>query len=81
MTWRDAALCAQAGADPDLWYPTTGGDCGAEAKALCARCPVLTECRDATLADDLLRPEQQIQGVQGGMGRRERVAAVRGVAA
>jgi WhiB family redox-sensing transcriptional regulator len=78
VSWRDAALCAQT--DPDLWYPTAGGDSGAAAKAICARCPVLDACRPWTLADDRQRPELEIQGVQGGMGRSERVAAVRGVA-
>lgn len=79
MSWRDAALCAQT--DGDLWYPTTGGDNGDAAKAICARCPVLDACRAWTLADDAGRPELEIQGVQGGMGRAERVAAAREVAA
>lgn len=79
MSWRDAALCAQT--DPELFFPPLGGDNGAAAKAICARCPVLDRCRDATLADDRGRPELEIQGVAGGMGRRERVAAARGVAA
>jgi len=79
MTWRDAALCAQA--DPEIFFPPLGGDNGAAARAICARCPVLTECREATLADDAGRPELEIQGVQGGMGRAERVAAAREVAA
>jgi WhiB family transcriptional regulator, redox-sensing transcriptional regulator len=68
MDWREFAACV--GEDPELFYPV--GEDGpallqiAEAKAVCARCPVLAECRDFALGtgDDF--------GVLGGLTPAER---------
>lgn len=39
--WRDQALCAQV--DPELWFPEKGA-ATADAKGVCARCPVTADC-------------------------------------
>lgn len=67
MDWRHAAICRDE--DPELFYPV--GDTGpallqvAEAKAVCARCPVREQC--LTWAVDALP-----YGVAGGTTERER---------
>ena len=66
--WQARAICV--GADPELFFPAAdGGPAQVEqetaAKAVCANCPVLAECREwalATLPD----------GVAGGLTERER---------
>ena len=46
--WTERAACRDAGVDPELFFPLS--DAGpalrqvAAAKAVCARCPVTTEC-------------------------------------
>lgn len=45
MDWRKMAACK--GMDPELWFPL--GD-GAEARAVCARCPVADDCLAWALA-------------------------------
>lgn len=39
MDWRKMAACR--GMDPEQWFPL--GD-GAQARAVCARCPVADQC-------------------------------------
>ncbi len=63
--WMRAALCAQT--DPELWFPEMGGSSSA-AKAVCARCPVLDDCREWALA------QEDFHGICGGMSHRERIA-------
>ena len=60
--WVDDALCAQT--DPDSFFPEKGGSTR-EAKAVCTRCPVQTECLDYALANDE-------RGIWGGLSERER---------
>lgn len=61
--------------DPELFFPV--GIRGpalqqeAEAKAVCARCPVQAECLDYAISTG------QDHGVFGGMGERERRAVIR----
>jgi len=66
--WMGDAACV--GADPDFWFPPVGGT-GAEAKAICARCPVLSECADYALADSSLT------GIWGGMSMEQRMVVRR----
>ncbi|MFC5066356.1 WhiB family transcriptional regulator, partial [Actinomycetospora atypica] len=47
--WQQRALCAQT--DPDAFFPEQGAST-AEAKAVCARCPVTAECLEHVLAHD-----------------------------
>src|SRR5438270_4777966 len=75
--WRDQAACR--GLDVDAFFPDD--DAGtAEAKAVCARCPVRTACLEFALA------ARQDDGVWGGLTaaerkrlRRRRRAAARAV--
>lgn len=63
---NDAACAAE---DPDLFFPDTSpqaSDDTARAKAVCARCPVRTEC--LTWAIDT----QQTHGIWGGLDESER---------
>jgi WhiB family redox-sensing transcriptional regulator len=70
MSWQDYAACQ--GYDPELWFPVTevgpGADQTRQAKAVCASCPVRSEClrwaQDAGVTD----------GVFGGLTADERVA-------
>ena len=39
--WTADALCPQV--DPDLWFPEKG-ESVADARRICGRCPVATEC-------------------------------------
>jgi WhiB family transcriptional regulator, redox-sensing transcriptional regulator len=57
------ALCAQA--DPDAWHPDSGGH-GHDAKRICRRCHLQTECLVWALATN------QRHGVWGGLSTPER---------
>jgi WhiB family redox-sensing transcriptional regulator len=63
--WRQRAGCI--GADPDLFFPVGPADTTAvtEAKAICAWCPVRTDCLGYATAHFL-------QGVWGGTTEDER---------
>lgn len=62
-TWMSQGLCAQT--DPEAFYPEKGGSTK-EAKAVCRRCPVTTECLEYALntVDRF--------GIWGGLSERER---------
>jgi len=62
-TWQHDALCR--GMNPDLFHPIRGESC-AEAKAVCAGCPVSEECLDHALAHN------ERAGIWGGMSEKER---------
>ncbi|MCM2580316.1 WhiB family transcriptional regulator [Streptomyces meridianus] len=70
MDWRQEAACL--GEDPELFFPV--GNTGPallqvqEAKAVCATCPVTTQCLDWALDN------HQDSGVWGGTGEDERRA-------
>jgi len=70
MSWRDTAACR--GQDPDLFFPlgTTGTalEQTAQAKALCASCPVAQACLAWALATS------QPAGIWGGKTEDERHA-------
>lgn len=53
------------GHDPAMWYPGEG-DSATEAKAICARCAVRTECLQYAI-DHAIR-----DGIWGGMGEKQR---------
>ncbi|MDX8144683.1 WhiB family transcriptional regulator [Lentzea sp. BCCO 10_0061] len=68
--WRDRAACADA--DPSLFH--TAGRTAA-AKAVCATCPVLAECRENQLsweANGPARYRDNAFGVVGGLSGAER---------
>lgn len=65
--WRNHAACR--GCDPELFFPDRGGPStaiAAQAKAICAACPVRTECLEEAIRDN------EEYGVRGGMTPRER---------
>ena len=66
--WRSAAACRFA--DPDLFFPISSSglalDQVAEAKEVCARCPVQPQCLAFALRT------RQMHGVWGGMSEQER---------
>ncbi|WNM68991.1 WhiB family transcription factor [Mycobacterium Phage TribleTrouble] len=68
--WQADALCAQV--DPDLFFPERGQP-GAPAKSVCARCPVIDQCREFALSSPT-----ELWGVWGGLSQRERRAIIRG---
>lgn len=63
--WKSQAACR--GLDTALFFPL-GGESGTEAKAVCAGCPVRTECLDYQLA----APEAGDTGIWGGTSARQR---------
>jgi WhiB family redox-sensing transcriptional regulator len=68
--WRDRAACADA--DPSLFH--TAGRTAA-AKAVCATCPVLAECRENQLSWEASGPARYRDnafGVVGGLSGAER---------
>lgn len=60
--WMGEALCAQT--DPEVFFPTIGR-AGAEAKRVCAVCPVRQDCLEYGI-------ENGLQGIWGGVGERNR---------
>lgn len=62
--WRDEALCAQT--DPDL-FVIDKGDSSAQARKVCAECPVADFCLQWALDNN----EQY--GIYGGMSRKQRL--------
>jgi len=73
MDWRHRALCRDE--DPELFFPvgTSGPALAqiAEAKTVCRRCPVMSECLTWALESG------QDAGVWGGMSEDERRALKR----
>lgn len=66
--WHREAACRDA--DPDLFF-VGRGESAAEAKAICAGCPVRPECLEDAIAHDYRF------GIFGGMNRNERRKAAR----
>jgi len=66
--WRSAAACRSC--DPDLFFPVSSSGLSlrqvAEAKKICARCPVRTQCLAFTLRT------RQVHGVWGGTSEQDR---------
>lgn len=59
-----AGACSASDVDPELFWPVSKNDPAAEAKTVCARCPVLAECARYGMTQD--------EGVWGGMTEDER---------
>lgn len=63
--WRRQAACRTE--DPDLSFPAQGDmTTVAEAKAVCARCPVRRPCLDFAIASN------ERSGIWGGLSRKDR---------
>ena len=68
--WRAKSACR--GLDPTIFYPATDDDEeAAAAKAVCAVCPVQTDCLEHALGS------REREGVWGGTTERERRRIVR----
>jgi WhiB family redox-sensing transcriptional regulator len=69
-TWRKQAACR--GLDVEAFYPVTEDEAdAAEAKAVCAECPVRQACLEHALA------HREREGIWGGTTERERRRIVR----
>jgi WhiB family redox-sensing transcriptional regulator len=69
-TWRRRAACR--GIDAEIFYPVTEEEAdAAEAKAICATCPVRQACLEHALA------HREREGVWGGNTERERRRIIR----
>lgn len=62
--WRPKAECLDA--DPEVFFPIVGSN-GLEAKRICARCPVIDECLQYALDNNI------DDGVWGGMSVPQRL--------
>lgn len=67
--WQERALCSQT--DPEAFFPEKGGSTR-EAKRICSRCEVKSECLEYALAHD------ERYGIWGGLSERERRKVRRG---
>lgn len=73
--WQEDAVCL--GMDTELFFHPEGERGGtrqrrvAAAKAICATCPVLKQCREYALAN------REPYGIWGGMSEEERAAEIR----
>lgn len=74
-SWHEDAACRAPGIDPELFFPV--GETGPSlrpiraAKAVCARCPVIDECREWALRAG------EPDGIWGGLTTTERQRARR----
>lgn len=68
QAWRQRAACT--GVDPDIFYPLTDDE-AAEAKSICAQCPVRQPCLEYALST------RERDGVWGGATERERRRMIR----
>jgi len=69
-TWRKRAACK--GIDADIFYPATEDESdAAQAKAVCAECPVRQACLEYALA------HREHEGIWGGSTERERRRIIR----
>lgn len=64
LSWRENALCAQAG--PEFFFPAPGSSTR-EAKKLCGACEGRVACLEYALAHD------ERFGVWGGLSEKERI--------
>lgn len=73
--WTVDALCTQF--PPDLFFPEKGGTGAREAKAVCAKCPVIDQCLAYALDYEAgvygTDTSYVHQGVWGGKSPRERM--------
>ena len=66
--WWHEALCR--GVSPAVFYASERGDRCTEALALCAACPVRSECLAAAIAEEV--SANYVYGVRGGLGPQAR---------
>lgn len=64
LEWTEYALCSQT--DPELFFPERGNP-AYKARAVCAACPVMMQCRSFAL-----NCPEHLYGVWGGLSEQER---------
>ena len=64
LEWTEYALCSQV--DPELFFPEKGNP-AYKAKAVCAACPVMMQCRSYAINSPVF-----LYGVWGGLSERDR---------
>lgn len=70
QSWRSQAACR--GLDPSIFYPVGDSDEeAAEAKAVCAQCPIRQTCLEHALS------RREREGIWGGATERERRRIIR----
>lgn len=62
--WRDDAACPAY--DPELWFPTSGGQKLRKAREICDGCPVKRECFEYAVNNPAIDT-----GIWGGVSGRE----------
>jgi WhiB family redox-sensing transcriptional regulator len=62
-SWQDKGRCAEV--DPEAWFPEKGGS-AAPAKKICRGCPVVQECLEYALTNDI------VWGIWGATSPKER---------
>lgn len=70
--WMDDAACTEIG--PEFWFPELGESSGV-ARTICGRCPVVNQCLEFALGNDIRH------GIWGNTSPVERAALRRGSAA
>ena len=75
MDWRARAACRNT-PDPELFFPLDTGPAARQvaAKAICARCPVLAECRSWAIS-------HEAYGIWGGLTEHQRARLRHGLPA
>lgn len=63
----------------DPWFPVTRNepDLEAQARRVCAGCPVRVECAELALREEAELPPDWIQGIYGGLAPHQRIAALK----
>ncbi|WP_309029050.1 WhiB family transcriptional regulator [Streptomyces alfalfae] len=75
--WRIRGACAVEGIDPDGMFPERSKTGLNQARALCTRCPVQTQCLLAALAEEGSRGRESRYGIRGGLTPSQRHALYR----
>ncbi len=69
--WRDRAACL--GMDPELWFPAPSDELARQqALQVCARCPVIEDCRAEVTRRESGSPRAHVHGIYGGWTAAER---------
>ena len=78
LGWRDSALCGEV--DAALFFPSNGHFAD-QARAVCGRCPVQSQCLEYALRLEYAPDQEGVQGIWGGLNEDERAAerAARGL--
>lgn len=70
---------SEVSAAVDPWFPVTRNepDLEAQARKVCAGCPVMDECAELALREEAALPPDWIQGIYGGLAPHQRIEALK----